>query len=99
MSAAATRRLLPALLLLVLGVFAAGCVGAITAYRFPNLPKHGEGAAHFIMFDVGQADSMLVLHRDKTMLVDAGVSKDKNARQSFRDIARRLEALTGRRHL
>ena len=77
MSAAATRRhlLLPSLLALLLAVLAAGCVGGMQAYRHPNLPRHDAGAAHFIVFDVGQADSMLVLYRDKTLLVDAGVSR------------------------
>jgi beta-lactamase superfamily II metal-dependent hydrolase len=101
MSSAAPRRrpLLGGLLLVAaLVVVATGCA-ALPAYRFPSLPTHKDGAAHFIVFDVGQADAMLVLYRGKTLLVDAGVARDRRARQNFRDIPRRLEAITGRRHL
>jgi beta-lactamase superfamily II metal-dependent hydrolase len=77
----------------------AGCGPSVAAYRYPELPKVQEGAAHFIIFNVGQADSMLVLHGGKSMLIDAGVSRNKRARSAFRDIPKRLEALTGRRHL
>lgn len=84
-------------LLLVL-VALAGC-RTVPAYRYPGLPRHDDGAAHFIVFNVGQADCMLVVHRGRTMLVDAGASSRKHDRASFRDVARRLEALTGRRHL
>jgi len=58
-----------------------------------------EEATRFIVFNVGQADAMLVVHRGKTMLVDAGSARDKRSRHLFRDIPRKLEAITGKRHL
>jgi beta-lactamase superfamily II metal-dependent hydrolase len=67
--------------------------------RFPGLPAARDGALHFIVFNIGQGDSMLVLHKDRSLLVDAGVTLAKKGRESFRRIARRLEELTGSRRL
>jgi competence protein ComEC len=68
-------------------------------YRWPHLPRHTDGAVHVIVFHIGQADAMLVLHRGRSMLIDAGVTWSKVDRQNFRDIPRRLEALQGHRRL
>ena len=92
------RGLLFGALLWSLALGAAGC-HTVPAIRYPGLPDQKDGALHFIVFNVGQADCMLVAHRGRTMLVDAGASSRKHERASFRDVARRLEALTGSRHL
>jgi beta-lactamase superfamily II metal-dependent hydrolase len=78
---------------------AAPTANAAPAASNPGAPKPAAGTTQFIVFNVGQADAMLVLHGGKSMLVDAGVARDKRSRPAFRDIPRRLEALTGRRHL
>jgi len=66
---------------------------------FKGLPSLRSGAAYITVFNIGQADAMLVVHRGRSLLIDAGATLSKQARQNFRDIPRRLEALTGRRHL
>jgi beta-lactamase superfamily II metal-dependent hydrolase len=103
MRAAAPRHLLAWSLLACAAVtlLAAGCgpAAGVAATKYPDLPKPAQGATQFVVFNVGQADAMLVLHGGKAMLVDAGVARDKRSRPAFRDIPKRLEALTGRRHL
>lgn len=53
----------------------------------------------FIIFDVGQADAMLVYHNGKTLLVDAGVSRDKWDAEKFTVIPSYLYKLTNTRRL
>lgn len=59
----------------------------------------GDGRTHIVFFDIGQADAMLVVNAGRAMLVDAGATWTQVARQNFRDIPRRLEAMLGHRHL
>ena len=71
----------------------------------PRTPSPGgpAGAAdkrtHIINFAVGQSDAMLVVHRGRSLLYDAGATVSKVGRQNFRDIARRLEELVGHKTL
>jgi beta-lactamase superfamily II metal-dependent hydrolase len=91
-----------ALVPLRLAVAAALLLGACAhnqGVRFPGLPTAKEGAAHFVVFNVGQADSLLVLSGGKSLLFDAGVTMAKAGRESYRGIAHRLEELTGARRL
>jgi hypothetical protein len=73
-------------------------------YRVPRVPKPGvsaitDAALTFIFFDLGQADGMLVKYGDKTLLMDAGESREPADKFRFRGIAKTLEAMTGKRHL
>jgi beta-lactamase superfamily II metal-dependent hydrolase len=51
------------------------------------------------VFHIGQADCMLVVHRGRALMIDAGATWTRRDRDNFRDIPYRLEQLTGRRHL
>ena len=85
-----------ALLLFVLGAALAGCPKAR-----PGWPRstRDDPRTYIILFDIGQADCMLVVHRGRAMMVDAGATWTREARHNFRDIPLKLEQLTGRRHL
>ena len=52
-----------------------------------------------IFFDLGQADGMLVYHQGKTLLMDAGESRDADDADRYHVIASTLEQLTGKKHL
>lgn len=52
-----------------------------------------------IFFDLGQADGMLVFHNGKTLLMDAGESRDPDDADRYHVIATTLQQLTGRKHL
>jgi beta-lactamase superfamily II metal-dependent hydrolase len=101
--AAARSRLFGPLLGFALAVLVSASCGPTAAAPATRQPvpaaKPAQGATQFIIFNVGQADAMLVMHGGKTMLVDTGVARDKRSRPAFRDIPKRLEALTGRRHV
>ncbi len=68
------------LVLLLAASLAAGCgtTAAIRsgprAYVLPRSAK-ADGNTRFVLFDIGQGDAMLVVHGNRTMLVDAGVSR------------------------
>lgn len=66
--------------------------------RYPELPTQQNGALHVIAFDVGQSDAMLLLHKNRSMLIDAGSTIYEPHRVANR-VPRRLEALTGSRQL
>lgn len=66
--------------------------------RYHGLPALEEGALHFVNFDVGQGDALLVLYKGKSMLIDAGASRWEPQRGAQR-IPPRLDALLGSRHL
>ncbi len=84
------------LLLLLLLILAGGC---------PRPPSPGgpRGAAdkrtYIINFNSGQSDAMLVVHRGRSLLYDAGATMSKLGRQNFRDIPRRMEKLLGHKNL
>lgn len=52
-----------------------------------------------VFFDLGQADAMLVLFDGKTLLMDAGESRESSDTDKFHSIAKTLEQLTGSKHL
>ena len=65
-------------------------------------PRPGAGVkgtadkrTHIINFNVGQSDAMLVIHRGRSMLYDAGATVSKIGRQNFRDLPRRMRELLG----
>lgn len=49
--------------------------------------------------DLGQADGMLVVFRGKTLLMDAGESRTPEDAEKYHVIAKRVEELTGKRHV
>ncbi len=52
-----------------------------------------------VFFDLGQADGMLVVYQGKTLLMDAGESRESDDAQRYHVIAKTLEQLTGKKHL
>lgn len=82
----------------LLALLLAGCPRTVED-RFRNLPRMRDGATYIVVFDLGQADAMLVVNHGRSMLIDAGATWTKPGRQNFREIPRVLEALTGRRRL
>lgn len=58
-----------------------------------------EAPLQLVFFDLGQADGMLLFFNGKTLLMDAGESREPKDQFRFRAIAQRLEAMTGKRHL
>jgi beta-lactamase superfamily II metal-dependent hydrolase len=78
----------------------AGC-GAL--FRPQGRARRGatlEGAPlRFTFFDVGQADALLVQHRGKTLLIDAGEARHAPDSPRYRRVAAHLEQVTGRRHV
>ncbi len=52
-----------------------------------------------IFFDLGQADGMLVYHQGKTLLMDAGESRESEDADRYHVIAATLQQLTGKKHL
>ncbi len=66
--------------------------------RYPGLPTMADGALQVIAFDVGQADALLVLYRGKSLLIDAGTSRNE-PNKAVQRIPRRLDALLGKRHI
>jgi beta-lactamase superfamily II metal-dependent hydrolase len=78
-------------------LFALACLPP-AGVRYPELPGPEDGALHMVFFDVGQADAMLIMYRDKVMLIDAGEPRKDPNRVEHR-LPRRLDALTGSRHL
>ncbi len=82
---------------LVVLFFVLGCLKP-AGVRYEGLPTVEEGALHIVVFDVGQADAMLVMHRGKSLLVDAGTARGEPRKPEQR-IPRRLDALLGKRHL
>ncbi|MBL8956826.1 MAG: hypothetical protein JNK82_38995 [Myxococcaceae bacterium] len=52
-----------------------------------------------IFFDLGQADAMLVLYQGKTLLFDAGESREAEDSNRYHVIAQTLQELTGKKHL
>ncbi len=92
------------MLLTLLPLLLAGCGPTLTTatrptFTYDGQSSPGEGATRFVVFDVGQADCMLVINDGRTMLVDAGVSRSREDRDAMGAVARRIESLTGRRHL
>ncbi len=86
----------PALLLLsLLGL--AGCPRGL-APRWPRSTAD-DPRTYITFFHMGQADCMLVVHRGKSLMVDAGATWTRQDRDNYRDVPRRLEELTGRRRL
>ncbi len=53
----------------------------------------------FVFIDLGQADGMLALYNGKVLLMDAGESRTPDDADKFHVIAKRLEELTGKRHI
>lgn len=90
------RRFLLLVLAGLLG-FGVGCLKP-AGIRYPKLPTLESGALHVVTFDVGQADATLVLFGGKSLLIDAGQAMSEPNKVK-RYVPRRLEALTGRRHL
>lgn len=87
-------------LLLALAVLACGCTPRrVRAPRPPPVSAIADAPLSFVFFDLGQADGMLVSFGGKTLLMDAGESREPADRHRFRAIAQRLEAMTGKRHL
>lgn len=58
-----------------------------------------DAPTRFVFFDLGQADGLLVLNEGKTLLIDAGESRERSDSDRFHVIGEVLEQLTGRRHL
>jgi len=52
-----------------------------------------------VFFDLGQADGMLVYYQGKTLLMDAGESREPDDADNYHVIAKTLEELTGKKHL
>lgn len=52
-----------------------------------------------VFFDLGQADGMLIFHEGKTLLIDAGESRDFDDAKKYPIISKTLRSLTGRNHL
>ena len=86
----------PALLLLLL---VPGCA----AWRAQGRARRGavieDAPLKFVFMDLGQADGLLVWHRGRTLLVDAGESRHAPDATRYRGVVRRLEQLTGKRHV
>ena len=90
-------------LLLVLLQVLPGCAGSGLARRQrPPRDKASQIAdapLRFVFMDLGQADSMLVIYRGKVLLMDAGESRTPEDSDKFHVIGKRLEELTGKRHI
>jgi beta-lactamase superfamily II metal-dependent hydrolase len=57
------------------------------------------GATRFVVFDVGQANALLVVHNGRTLLMDIGAASNRADRDDFHHVASRIQQLTGRRQL
>jgi beta-lactamase superfamily II metal-dependent hydrolase len=53
----------------------------------------------FVFFNLGQADAMLVIYQGHTLLMDAGESRERGDSDRFHSIAKKLQELTGSKHL
>ena len=53
-------------------------INKITAKECENIILEGEDILQIHFFDVGQADSILLISNEKTMLIDAGNNEDGN---------------------
>lgn len=86
--------------LVALLIFACACAPRrARAPRAHAVSKITRAPLTFVFFDLGQADAMLLEHGGKTLLIDAGESREPADQHRFRAIAKRLEAMTGRRHV
>jgi len=86
-----------ALLLLLLTV--PGCAGMRAQGRGRRGAQIEEAPLRFVFMDLGQADALLVWHRGKTLLVDAGESRHAPDASRYLRVVRKIEQLTGKRHV
>jgi beta-lactamase superfamily II metal-dependent hydrolase len=92
-------RLDRALAALVLLCLVPACVGGRAQGRARRGAVIEDAPLRFVFMDLGQADALLVWHRGKTLLVDAGESRHAPDASRYRGVVRRIEQLTGKRHV
>lgn len=60
------------ILILITGIFSAGCIGTLTGRTGSSLRANTTGDLRAYFLDVGQGDSSVILFKDKVILIDAG---------------------------